>query len=220
MKRTKSNKGFLVHVVARGALSLDFIQKSLKKEDFDVQWHGDVDTFLNWKPMYDHRSCLIYRFSKYDPNCLSFYEDLKALSCHTPTLIISDDHEIRSAVECLKAGAIDYLATPYTHEDLLMAVESAFAIDFAKRSRAEAAAKARASFEMLTSRERTVMGLVTTGLLNKQMAWSLGISEGTIKSHRAQVMNKMEAKTLPSLVRLADLIALQPDGRIANEAGQ
>lgn len=207
----------LVQMVARDVLLYSSISKFLRSRGMSVCHYASVEEFLDFEYSDIDKSCLILCVSKLDLKAPGFYDLLKTLSGRETTILITDDYDIRSAVECLKAGAADYLVRPCSHDEIMVAITAALEIDYARRAKVASAARALESFEMLTTRERMVMGLVTTGLLNKQVAWSLGITEATIKAHRAHVMSKMNVKTLPSLVRLADLIALQPDGRLSSE---
>jgi FixJ family two-component response regulator len=111
------------------------------------------------------------------------------------------------SVAAMKAGAIEFLTKPFRDQDLLDAVHKGVALD--RRCRAEAArlAELRARFAALTSREREIMGFVVAGQVNKQIAGELELSEMTVKVHRAHVMQKMNARSLPELVRLADILS-------------
>jgi FixJ family two-component response regulator len=108
----------------------------------------------------------------------------------------------------MKAGAVEFLTKPFRDQDLLDAVQFALERDRTRRDDEKALTQLRSRLELLTARERDVMALVCTGLLNKQIAAELGVSEITIKVHRGQVMRKMGAKSLAELVRMADLLRL------------
>ena len=112
------------------------------------------------------------------------------------------------AVEAMKAGAVDFLTKPFRDQDMLDAVATAIAADRARREQAEVAASVRDAYATLTPREREVMALVTKGLMNKQAAGELGLSEITVKLHRGQVMRKMGVRSLADLVRMAEVLAL------------
>lgn len=112
-------------------------------------------------------------------------------------------------VRAMKAGAIEFLTKPFRDQDLLDAVQIALERDRERRSREVSVSKLRTLFDGLTPREQEVIGLVTSGLMNKQIASELGVSEITAKVHRGNIMRKMGARSLPELVRMADALGIQ-----------
>ncbi len=121
-----------------------------------------------------------------------------------PIVFVTGHGDIPMSVRAMKAGAVDFLPKPYRDQDMLDAVTAALAKDRERRERQGTDLRLRTRFDTLTPREKEVMGLVVSGLLNKQIAGKLGLSEITVKLHRANVMRKMEARTLADLVRMAE----------------
>lgn len=124
-----------------------------------------------------------------------------------PIVFITGHGDIPMSVTAMKAGAIEFLTKPFRDQDLLDAIQRGIAVDRERRSASAEVAGIRARFDTLSPREREVMALVTAGLLNKQIAAELGLSEITVKIHRGHVMRKMQAKSLPELVRFADKLS-------------
>jgi FixJ family two-component response regulator len=117
--------------------------------------------------------------------------------------------DIPMTVRAMKAGAVEFLPKPFRDQDMLDAVQLALERDRNRRKNAGDAARLKTGFGTLTAREQEIMGLVTAGLMNKQIAGELGVSEITVKVHRGSVMRKMGAKSLAELVRMADALGLR-----------
>lgn len=127
-----------------------------------------------------------------------------------PVVFMTGHGDIPMSVRAMKAGAVDFLAKPFLDEDMLDAVAAAIRRDQARRSADAAVAALRARFATLTPREKQVMALVVTGLMNKQVAYEIGLSEITVKIHRGNAMRKMGARSLAELVRQAEVMSLRP----------
>ena len=125
-----------------------------------------------------------------------------------PIVFITGHGDVPTSVRAMKAGAVDFLTKPFDDQELLDPVRDALERDrAARRERAEVEA-VRTRLETLTAREREVLSLLVTGMLNKQIAYELGITERTVKAHRARVMEKMQAGSVAELVRLAERVGI------------
>ena len=127
-----------------------------------------------------------------------------------PFVFITGHGDIPMSVRAMKAGAVDFLGKPFRDQDLLDAVAAAIQRDQKRRDQENTVTDVRAHFSSLTHREREIMALVASGLMSKQIAAQVGLSEITVKVHRSHVMKKMGAKSLADLVRMADALGLKP----------
>jgi len=152
-------------------------------------------------------SCLILDVGLPDINGLDLQQQI-AHTRHPPIIFLTGYSDIRASVRAIKAGALDFLTKPFRPEDLLRLVRAALELDFARRNRQLALDNLQHRCESLTPREREVLPLVVGGLLNKQAAAHLGISEITLQIHRTNVMRKMQAQSLADLVRMADTLEI------------
>ncbi|MGZ9719491.1 response regulator transcription factor [Rhizobium miluonense] len=151
----------------------------------------------------DAISCLVVDVRLPGLSGLDFHEQLTRSGSSIPTVFITGHGDIPMTVRAMKAGAVDFLAKPFRDQDLLDAVASALEIDRRRRQQAGELIVVRARFAELSQREKQVMTLVSKGLMNKQVAGKLALSEVTVKIHRGSVMRKMEARTLADLVKMA-----------------
>ncbi|SMF03808.1 two component transcriptional regulator, LuxR family [Tistlia consotensis] len=152
----------------------------------------------------DLPACLVLDVRLRGRSGLEFVSDPSFAALALPVVFVTAHGDIPMSVTAMKAGAIEFLTKPFRDQDLLDAVHRGLALDRHRRAEASALAEIAAREATLTAREREVMALVAEGRLNKQIAAELGLSEMTVKVHRAQVMRKMQAGSLPELVRLAD----------------
>jgi len=156
-------------------------------------------------------ACLVLDVRLPGRSGLDFQRELTAANIHVPIIFITGYGDIPMSVQAIKGGAIEFLTKPFRDQDLLDAIQLGLARDRAWLEQEQAISALRARFETLTPREREVMAFVVTGRLNKQIAFDIGISEITVKVHRAQVMRKMMATSLPDLARMADKLDLTAD---------
>ena len=154
----------------------------------------------------DDAACLILDVRLKDADGLDFQEQLMASEAIVPIILMTGYGDIPMSVRAMKAGAVNFLTKPFTDEEIFSAVQEAVEQFRSRRVQALESASLRERFESLTPREREVMGLVTAGLMNKQVAGRLGVQEITVKIHRGNVMHKMRAQSLPDLVRMAETI--------------
>lgn len=158
----------------------------------------------------DAPACLVLDVRLPDLSGLDLQRELREADVHIPIIFISGHGDIPMTVEAMKAGAVEFLTKPFRGQDLLDAVQGAIARDRdARQERAEMAG-VRKCFDTLSPREREVLRMVVAGLLNKQIAFELGISELTVKTHRGHVMEKMHAGSLAELVRMTDRLRSLP----------
>jgi FixJ family two-component response regulator len=152
----------------------------------------------------DGPTCLVLDVRLPGRSGLDVQLELAAANIQIPFIFITGYGDIPMSVQAMKKGAIEFLTKPFRDQDLLDAIQLGLAQDRAWLENESAIAALRSRFEALTPREREVMALVVTGRLNKQIAADIGISEITVKVHRAHVMQKMRASSLPDLARMAD----------------
>ena len=153
-------------------------------------------------------NCLILDVRLPGVSGLDFQATLAKADIHLPIIFLSGHGDIPMTVRAMKAGAVEFLTKPFREQELLDAVQLALRRDRDRRMQERAVLQTRARFEALTLREQEVVGLVTAGLMNKQVAAELGVSEITVKVHRGNVMKKMGARSLADLVRMADTLGI------------
>ena len=161
----------------------------------------------------DAPSCLVLDVRLPGLSGLDLQDELAKAERPIPIVFISAHGDIPMTVQALKAGAVDFLTKPFRDQQLLDAVQQGIERDRAARHQRAGLTELRRRYESLTQREREVMTLVVTGLLNKQIAAQLHTSEATVKAHRAQLMRKMEADSVAQLVRIAEGLSVLPPRR-------
>lgn len=202
----QSEQKSIVHVVdddpsMRGALQDLFVSIGLETRTYATA----RDFLVTAVP--DPPGCLVVDIRLPDMNGLDFQLQLTQTGVRLPVVMMTGYGDIPMSVRAMKHGAVDFLPKPFKDQDMLDAVLAAIERDRQRRAVDDAVSKMRERFGTLSAREQQVMLLVTTGKMNKQVAGELGISEITVKIHRAAVMRKMGARTLADLIRMADVIS-------------
>jgi FixJ family two-component response regulator len=172
---------------------------------------ASAEEFLNARPP-DGPACLVLDVQMPGLSGLDLQRELARAGHQLPIVFITGHGDIPMTVEAMKAGAVGFLAKPFRNQDLLDAVKEGISLDRERRHRSDDVAELRARYESLTAREREVFALVSAGLLNKQIALQLGTTERTVKAHRGQMVQKMQADSVADLVRMADKLGIVAPG--------
>lgn len=157
-------------------------------------------------PFEDVPACLILDVRLQGESGLDFQVRLAEMKVSMPIVFVSGHGDIAMSVKAMKAGALDFLVKPFREQDLLDAVTLALQADGKRRENGKAAADLLARYQTLTAREQEVMAYAVTGLMNKQIASEMGLSEITVKIHRGHAMKKMQARTFADLVKMSQAL--------------
>ena len=199
----------VVYVIDDDASFRKAVSRLLRSAGFEVEALASAGEFLE-RPAADRPSCLVLDLRMPGPSGMDLQAALQETARDIPIVFMTGHGDVSTSVSAMKKGAVDFLEKPFRAPELLASVERGLARS--RQSRAEGAERAAVErrFATLTSRERDVLRLVVTGMLNKQIAAELGIAEKTVKIHRGHVTQKMEAGSVAELVRMVQ--KLDPPG--------
>ena len=199
-----------VHVIDDDAEVRRALGSLLRSAGHDVALHEDTEEFLaSGQP--DTAYCLVLDIQLRGESGLDFQERLAKQGIQIPVILMTGHGDIPMTVRGMKAGAVDFLPKPFSDDQMLTAVAAAIETSRTQRAEAAKAVAVQQAHDRLTPREREVMALVVTGLMNKQVAARLNLSEITVKIHRGNVMRKMAAQSLADLVRMAEQLGVRDD---------
>ena len=205
----------VIHVVDDDELLRIALVRLLRAKGYEVRTYASAGEFL-LELLPPGPGCVVLDLRMPGPSGLELQAALGRHEIALPIIFLTGHGDVASSVRAMKAGAVDFLTKPVEPEVLLSAIDAALARDREARSVREGLAVAKARWATLTERERAVFARVVVGALNKQVAAEFGITERTVKAHRAQVMAKMGTRSLAELVLMADL--LRVSGGIAPPA--
>jgi FixJ family two-component response regulator len=199
----------IVFVVDDDASVCKALSSLLRSVGWQVQTFATAAAFLEFRRP-DLPACLVLDIRLPGPSGLDLQRELAARGDALPIIFVSSHGDIPMTVQAMKAGAVEFLPKPFREEDLLVVIDAAIERDAAAREDHAEVAGVRQRIGSLSTREHEVMLLILKGLLNKQAAAVLGITEATVKVHRRHIMAKMAAESLPELVRMVERV--QPTG--------
>jgi RNA polymerase sigma factor (sigma-70 family) len=183
------------------------IKRLIETVGLQVELFGSAQEFLQAERP-DVPGCLVLDIRLPGKSGLDFQRELADANIRIPIIFVTAHGDIPMTVRAMKAGAVEFLTKPFRDQDLLDAVQFALERDRARRQREAEIATLRERFESLSTREREVVAMVVSGLLNKQIAAEVGTTENTVKVHRSRAMEKMQAKSLADLVKMVERLKI------------
>jgi len=197
-----------VFVVDDDAAVRQALSSLIRSVGLTVEVFSSAKDFLQVDPP-EGPHCLVLDVRLPGISGLDFQAELERMGKHIPIIFMTGHGDIPMTVKAMKGGAVEFLTKPIRDQDLLDAIRLALDLSSRQREKDESLAKIQANFQQLTNREQEVIMLVASGLMNKQIAAKLDVSEITVKVHRGNVMRKMGAKSLAQLVRMVDALGIQ-----------
>jgi FixJ family two-component response regulator len=205
---TSSAKEPIVFVVEDDASMCRALSNLFESVGLQVEVFGSASEMLQGK-LPDVASCLVLDVRLPGLSGLDFQTELAKANIHIPIIFMTGHGDIPMTVRAMKGGAVDFLTKPFRDQDMLDAVVKAIDRDKERREADRIVTDLQALFETLSAREREVLALVSSGLMNKQVAAELGLAEITVKIHRGHIMKKMGARSLADLVRKAEALGIR-----------
>jgi FixJ family two-component response regulator len=204
----RMSSSVFVHIVDDDQAVRESLRDLLRSMDYRVALYASAAEFLN-VDLPDAPACLVLDVRLPGTGGLELQEYLTHVNIRLPVILMTGFGDIPMSVKGMKAGAVDFLTKPIRDQDLLDAVAAAIRMDQRRRQEAAQIAQLQERYVLLTPRERQVIALVASGLMNKQVANELSISEVTVKMHRGSAMRKLGAKSVARLARMAELLDIQ-----------
>jgi FixJ family two-component response regulator len=198
----------IVYVIDDDVLIREALSSLFRSVGLQVRVFSSAPELLQGK-LAERASCLVLDIRLPGVSGLEFQAELVKAGIHIPIIFMTGHGDIPMSVKAMKAGAVDFLAKPFRHQEMLDAVALAIGRDRKRREDENTLSELQARFESLTAREREVIGFVTAGMMNKQAAGEMGITEITVKIHRGHIMRKMQARSLADLVRMAEALGVR-----------
>jgi len=199
----------LVIIIDDDPLMREALQALFRSVGLDSQAHASAAAFLE-RQLPDVEKCLVLDVRLPGLSGLDFQAQLSKSGRELPVIFMTGHGDIPMTVRAMKAGAVDFLAKPFRDQDMLDAVAAALEKDRIRRRELQEVVRVHNLYRRLTPRERQVMDHVAAGLMNKQIAGEIGLSEITVKIHRSNLMRKLEVRTVAELVRIAEMLRAHP----------
>lgn len=197
----------IVYVVDDDASVREALSSLLRSMGLEVQAFGSAEEFLV-EPVSERPACLVLDVRLPGLSGLELQRDVARRERSVPIIFITGHGDVPMSVRAMKAGAVEFLQKPFSDDELIRAIRAALQNDLEDGVRRREVAQLRRRYETLTAREREVLAPIAQGMLNKQVAAALGISEITVKVHRRHLMQKMGARSLPEIVRMVEKLGV------------